>query len=106
MVQICIRYLRVALLLSLPILFWGFRKRPIELKPSDSQETAPLLGQQGSNAGYGAVIDIGGSEEEQENLKEREFKERVRKRREESGWWEYARSFKASRSAMKLRFYR
>jgi len=78
-------------LFLLPILFWGFRKRSAET--TNTNETAPLLGQPGTQGEYGTIVHIGNSDDE-DSRKEREFQERVKKRREEGGWLEYAKSFK------------
>ncbi|KAI5805492.1 hypothetical protein DFH27DRAFT_644061 [Peziza echinospora] len=92
-IQLLIQSIRLGFLILMPIIYWCFRLPVSEVKPSTSGESAPLLGQVGANNSYGAVIDINGPEEP-EARKEREFKERVRKRREESGgWWSYAKSF-------------
>lgn len=87
--ELGLRYLRVALLLFLLVLFWGFRKSPIE----NSSETEPLIAQPQLGTQYGTVIDIGDGDEE-DSIKEREFRERVRRRREDDGWFQYAKSFK------------
>lgn len=86
-------YLRLVILLLLLILFWMFRKRSIETETSNTGEAAPLLGQPGTNEEYGAIVHIGNSDDE-DSRKEREFQERARKRREEGGWLQYAKSFK------------
>ena len=97
-IQLCIQSIRLGFLILMPIIFWFFRLPASEIKPSTSGESTPLLSQVGANNSYGAVIDINGPEEP-EARKEREFKERVRKRREESGgWWSYAKSFSVSYS--------
>ncbi|RPB23118.1 hypothetical protein L211DRAFT_883629, partial [Terfezia boudieri ATCC MYA-4762] len=91
--EFLLRYLRLVILLSLPILFWGFRKRSIVTETSNTDETAPLLGQTRTNEEYGAIVHIGNSDDE-DSGKESEFQERARKRIEEGGWLEYAKSFK------------
>ena len=91
--ELWLRYLRLVILLLLPILFWVFRKRSVETKAGRMDETAPLLGQPGTSEEYGAIVHIGNSDDE-DSRKEREFQERARKRREEGGWLEYAKSFK------------
>ena len=92
--ELGLRYLRVALLLFLLVLFWGFRKSPIE---SSSSETEPLIVQPQLDTQYGTVIDIG-DEDEEDSIKEREFREQVRRRREDGGWFQYAKSFKVRRA--------
>ena len=87
--ELGLRYLRVALLLFLLVFFWGFRKPPVENSP----ETEPLIVQPQLDTQYGTVIDIG-DEDEEDNIKEREFREQVRRRREDGGWFQYAKSFK------------
>lgn len=87
--ELGLRYLRVALLLFLLALFCGFRKSPIE----SSSETEPLIVQPQPDTQYGTVIDIG-DEDEEDSIKEREIREQVRRRMEDGGWFQYAKSFK------------
>lgn len=103
-----LRYLRLAIMLFLPIVFWGLRKRLTETEACNTVETAPLLGQPGSNAGYGAVTQTGSEDDDEHDehfKKEREFEERVRKRREEGGWLEYAASFKVNMKPHRTVYY-
>jgi len=92
-IELWLRYLRLVILLLLPVLFWVFRKRSVEAGTGNADETAPLLGQPGANEEYGAIVHIGNSDDE-DSRKEREFQERAKRRREEGGWLEYAKSFK------------
>lgn len=89
-----IQTIRIAFLLLLPAVFWGFQIYDNRKETGNDEESAGLLTANNGNAGGGGLYGATSPECVDESAETREAKARMLKKIEESGnWWIYAKSF-------------